>query len=187
MADIINFLDERINKTRFGINGGAKYIYDNLSKGQTPIGTSSSTGSGKTTCIAQICAKLALEKNKRGINTIITIPQRNSAVNMCKYLNNGLPNELFGYFIHGENYIPKNCLVAFVTTGWGTAKILSDPNFKFETFVLDEAHETNIDNSLLVFSLHQLIKLGRSFNLIISSATIDQNDYIKLFPKLKWF
>ncbi|AYV81518.1 MAG: pre-mRNA-splicing factor ATP-dependent RNA helicase PRP16 [Harvfovirus sp.] len=185
--DIIKFLDERINKTKFGKSGGARFIYDNLLKGINTLGTSSSTGSGKTTCIAQICAKLALEQNKKTITTIITIPQRNSAINMCKYLNAGLPHELFGYIIHGESYVPKTCLVTFTTTGWSSSKILGDPNFKFDIFVLDEAHETNVDISLLFASLYQLNNLQRSFQLIISSATIDRNDYCKHYPKLKWF
>jgi len=198
----IQLLTKRSIDTKFGEAGGFKFVYNYLNSSSfNPIGTSACTASGKTTCIAQACAAYSLMKSlststststsistSNNSLTIITIPQRSSARNMCSYLNKNLHHDLFGYAIHGETYIPKTCRVLFCTTGWALMKLLYDPSFKFDVFVLDEAHDTNMDTSLVFFSLVQMIKtLKMNFKLIISSATIDKKEYKNIFKKLTWF
>jgi HrpA-like RNA helicase len=185
-----NLLLRRIKDTKFGKLGGFKFIYDYLhNTTYDPVGTSSCTSSGKTTCIAQISAMLSLEQNiNNGITTIITIPQRNSARNMCTYLNKNLHYPLFGYAIQGESNIPNTCRVLFCTVGWALMKLLYDHSFNFNVFVLDEAHDTNMDTSLVLFSLAQMINnLKKQFKMIISSATIAKTEYKTIFNGLSWF
>lgn len=182
-------LMNRILQTRFGQSGGFKFVNDYLhNENYKPIGTSARTSSGKTTCIAQISAMLSLERNLNRITTIITIPQRNSARNMCNYLNSNIQNELFGYAIHGESYIPNTCRVLFCTVGWALMKLLYDASFTFDVFVLDEAHDTNMETSLVLFTLaHMINKLNKKFKMIISSATIAKTEYQTMFKNLSWF
>ena len=129
--------------TVFEQKGGIEFLDQN---NDSVLLIKSSTGSGKTTSLARYYAKHA---NK----TLISIPNRTSAINMANYLNKTDPG-MFGYAIHDEHYNIDSCKVLFATTGWLVKKLLYNKGYKFDVFVLDEAH----DKSIFTYMLLRIVK-----------------------------
>jgi HrpA-like RNA helicase len=181
-------MHERAEKTRFYVAGGWKFMQEHCDHPpgllSSKVMITSGTGSGKTTCIAQYKALEAMEVP--GNFTVITVPQRNSARSLCRYLNEGLPEQLFGYAIGNEQDWPKTTVVLFVTAGWLVTKILNNPEFMFTTLVLDEAHDVAEDTDMAYRCMRHLLK-SRNFDVIISSATITATTFLQDFPELKVF
>jgi HrpA-like RNA helicase len=143
------------------------------------------TGTGKTTSIANFFARLDKKM------TIISIPNKNSAVLMCNYLNkqssrnNQNNKSYFGYAIQGSKFITNDCKVLFATTGWFVKKILFDSSFHFDHFVLDEAHDQS-ENAYILLRLIIYLKRvkNRQFGIVIASATISVHYFLSDFPNM---
>jgi HrpA-like RNA helicase len=201
----IKFLEQHL------LNNANSSVYQPTGK---QLLITSSTGSGKTTNCAEFLAILFLsniDSDSTDINAnanddtnanannnaardtthvpvIITVPQRNSARLMSQYLNRRLPKHIFGYAIQGEKYIPLNCKVLFVTTGWCRAQLLNNKHFSFKVFVLDEAHHRCENTDIVKRSLKRMIHNNTAvFDLIISSATISEEYFKESFDKLVCF
>jgi ATP-dependent helicase HrpA len=132
------------------------------------------TGSGKSTQLPKVCLELG-----RGVRGAIahTQPRRLAARAVAERVAEELDVELggaVGYKVRFTDRIGDDTLVAVVTDGTLLAEIQRDPLLlRYDTVIVDEAHERSLNIDFLLGYLRQLLPRRRDLKLIITSATID--------------
>jgi len=138
------------------------------------------TGSGKTTQLPKMCLE-----TDQGQNGIIgcTQPRRIAAVSVSERVGKELKNKnLVGYKIRFNDHTSTETKIKFMTDGVLLAETQSDNYLtKYNTLIIDEAHERNLNIDFLLGFLKQLIKKRPELKLIISSATIDTDKFSSYF------
>lgn len=140
------------------------------------------TGSGKTTQLPKICLELG-----RGIDGTIghTQPRRIAAravaARIAKELRTPL-GQAIGYKVRFGDRTAPTTLVKVMTDGVLLAETLSDPNLdRYDTIIIDEAHERSLNIDFLLGYLHQLLPRRPDLKVIITSATIDPKRFSEHF------
>lgn len=132
------------------------------------------TGSGKTTQLPKICLQMG-----RGIRGWIghTQPRRIAARAMAARIAEELgsePGKLVGHKVRFTDQVGPDTLVKLMTDGILLAEIHADPALeRYDTLILDEAHERSLNIDFLLGYLHHLLPRRPDLKLIITSATID--------------
>ncbi|MES2823948.1 MAG: ATP-dependent RNA helicase HrpA [Pseudomonadota bacterium] len=132
------------------------------------------TGSGKTTQIPKICLTL-----NRGVKGLIghTQPRRIAAHTVANRIAEELHTTLgekVGYQVRFIDQSNENTLIKVMTDGILLAEIQNDPYLnKYDTLIIDEAHERSLNIDFLLGYLKQLLPRRPDLKLIITSATID--------------
>jgi len=132
------------------------------------------TGSGKTTQLPKICLELG-----RGVRGLIghTQPRRIAARTVAERIAEELDTELgstIGYTVRFTDQVGESTLVKLMTDGILLAEIQRDPLLRrYDTLIIDEAHERSLNVDFLLGYLHQLLPRRPDLKLIITSATID--------------
>ncbi len=132
------------------------------------------TGSGKTTQIPKICLSLG-----RGTAGLIgcTQPRRIAARTMATRVASELDNPLgqvVGYKVRFSDRLSPNTYIKFMTDGILLAETQNDRFLEaYDTIIIDEAHERNLNVDFLLGYLRQLLPKRPDLKLIITSATID--------------
>ena len=158
-----------------------KEIADAISKNSVVI-ISGETGSGKTTQIPQICLAAG-----RGINGIIgcTQPRRIAATTVADRIAEELGEEAgrsVGYKIRFKEKTGPNVSIKIMTDGILLAETQTDPYLnRYDTIIVDEAHERSLNIDLILGILKILIKKRKDLKLIITSATIDTAKFSAAF------
>ncbi|MBL8522703.1 MAG: ATP-dependent RNA helicase HrpA, partial [Betaproteobacteria bacterium] len=140
------------------------------------------TGSGKTTQLPKICLELG-----RGINGMIgcTQPRRIAARSLATRLAKELGaagNHAVGYKIRFNDHTDDNTFVKVMTDGILLAETHSDRNlWKYDTLIIDEAHERSLNIDFLLGYVKQLIAKRPDLKVIITSATIDPQRFSRHF------
>ncbi len=140
------------------------------------------TGSGKTTQIPKICLQL-----KRGIRGMIghTQPRRIAARTVASRIADELKVKLgttVGYQVRFNDHSNENTLVKLMTDGILLAEIQQDPLLlKYDTLIIDEAHERSLNIDFLLGYLKQLLQKRPELKLIVTSATIDLEKFSRHF------
>ncbi|WP_022917488.1 ATP-dependent RNA helicase HrpA [Ruania albidiflava] len=140
------------------------------------------TGSGKTTQIPKICLELG-----RGITGTIghTQPRRIAARTVAERLSEELAVELgdvVGYQVRFTDQVSPTTLVKVMTDGILLAEIQRDPMLRrYDTIIVDEAHERSLNIDFLMGYLHQLLPQRPDLKVIVTSATIDSERFAKYF------
>ncbi|MFC5381349.1 ATP-dependent RNA helicase HrpA [Aquipuribacter nitratireducens] len=140
------------------------------------------TGSGKTTQLP----KLALEAG-RGRTGIVghTQPRRIAARSVAERLAEevGTPlGEHVGYQVRFTDDTGPSTLVKVMTDGILLAEIQRDPMLRrYDTIVVDEAHERSLNVDVLLGYLHRLLPKRPDLHLVITSATIDPQKFADHF------
>ncbi|HEV2060117.1 MAG TPA: ATP-dependent RNA helicase HrpA, partial [Solirubrobacteraceae bacterium] len=129
------------------------------------------TGSGKTTQLPKICLEL-------GRTSIAhTQPRRIAARTVATRIAEELDVQLggaVGYAVRFDDQTSKNTQVRLVTDGLLLAEIQRDRFLKrYDTIILDEAHERSLNIDFLLGFLKQLLPRRPDLKLVITSATID--------------
>ncbi|MEZ7898615.1 MAG: DEAD/DEAH box helicase, partial [Flaviflexus sp.] len=144
------------------------------------------TGSGKTTQLPKICLELG-----RGINGMIghTQPRRIAARSVAERLCVEMGVELgaqVGYQVRFTDQVSDQTLVKLMTDGILLAEIQGDPLLsKYDTIIIDEAHERSLNIDFLLGYLAQLLPQRPDLKLIITSATIDSERFAEHFGPLQ--
>jgi ATP-dependent helicase HrpA len=132
------------------------------------------TGSGKTTQLPKLCLAAG-----RGIAGMIgcTQPRRIAAKTVAKRVAQEL-NVVFGgvvgYQVRFTDQVSEQSLIKFMTDGILLAETQSDTFLnRYDTLIIDEAHERSLNIDFLLGFLQQLLRKRRDLKLIITSATID--------------
>lgn len=160
-------------------------IAEAIDKHQVVI-VSGETGSGKTTQIPKICLQLG-----RGIRGMIghTQPRRLAARTVADRIADELhtsvgnrPGDVVGYQVRFTDEVGPTTLVKLMTDGILLAEIQNDPNLlKYDTIIIDEAHERSLNIDFLIGYLKRLLPHRRDLKVIITSATIDSERFAAHF------
>lgn len=137
------------------------------------------TGSGKTTQIPKMCLEL-------GRSSIAhTQPRRIAARSVAERIAEELGVELgqeVGYQVRFTDKGSKATKVKVMTDGILLAALQKDPDLRrFDTIIIDEAHERSLNIDFLLGYLKTLTKRRTDLKVIITSATIDPESFSKHF------
>jgi ATP-dependent helicase HrpA len=140
------------------------------------------TGSGKTTQLPKICLAMG-----RGLvqHIGVTEPRRIAATSVAarvaKELNVELGREV-GYQIRFADRSSAATYVKFMTDGILLAEIQGDPLLrKYDTVILDEAHERNLNLDFLLGYVKRLLPKRPDLRVIVSSATLEIDRFAAFF------
>ncbi len=142
------------------------------------------TGSGKTTQLPKICLELG-----RGLKKMIghTQPRRLAATSVAKRIAEELKTELgdwVGYQIRFNDRTGPRSAIKLMTDGILLAESQRDPLLRrYDTIIIDEAHERSLNIDFLLGFLRQLLPKRRDLKVIITSATIDADRFARHFAQ----
>ena len=138
-----------------------------------------STGSGKTTQLPKIC----LELGRKNIGH--TQPRRLAARTIAERIAEELGQEvgqLVGYQVRFTDKVGADTRIKLMTDGILLNEIHRDRMLrKYDTIIIDEAHERSLNIDFLLGYLRQLLPKRPDLKLIITSATIDPASFAKHF------
>jgi len=137
------------------------------------------TGSGKTTQLPKICLELGREKIGH------TQPRRIAARSIAERIAEELGVELgglVGYQVRFDDRSKADTRIKLMTDGVLLAELNRDRELrKYDTIILDEAHERSLTIDFLLGYLKQLLPRRPDLKLIITSATIDPQSFSRHF------
>jgi ATP-dependent helicase HrpA len=137
------------------------------------------TGSGKTTQLPKIC----LELGRTSIGH--TQPRRIAARTIAERIAEELGTELgglVGYQVRFTDRVGADTKIKLMTDGILLNEIHRDRLLKkYDTIILDEAHERSLTIDFLLGYLKQLLPQRPDLKLIITSATIDPRSFSRHF------
>jgi len=132
------------------------------------------TGSGKSTQLPKLCLELG-----RGVDGLIghTQPRRVAARTIAERVAEELGSDLgdaVGYTVRFTDRVGDDTFVKVMTDGILLAELQRDRLLgRYDTLIIDEAHERSLNIDFLLGYLHQLLPQRPDLKLIITSATID--------------
>lgn len=179
-AEIINQFNPK-NKT-LPIEAYTKEFYYSFESSSTLI-VIGETGCGKTTKIPEL-----LLKANDNIRIAHILPRKIACVmiaeQVSKNMNLTLGKEI-GYSIRFDyNYNSKETKCKFLTEGMFLRELLLFPTLDlYNTIIIDDCHEKSIHTEIILAFL-KLIQIKRGYSnlkIIISSATIDYQNYMNYF------
>jgi len=137
------------------------------------------TGSGKTTQIPKICLELGRESIGH------TQPRRIAARTIAERIAEELGTELgglVGYQVRFTDKVGKDTRIKLMTDGILLNEIHRDRMLKkYDTIIIDEAHERSLTVDFLLGYLKQLLPRRPHLKVIITSATIDPESFARHF------
>ncbi len=176
---------ERLPKPTFAddlpVNGRRAEIAKLIADNQVVI-VCGETGSGKTTQLPKICLELG-----RGVTGLIghTQPRRIAARSTASRIAQELQTELgnvVGYKIRFNDRTSPQSYIKLMTDGILLAETQGDPWLgKYDTLIIDEAHERSLNIDFLLGYLKQLLPKRPDLKLIVTSATIDATRFSEHF------
>ncbi|MFT4257469.1 MAG: ATP-dependent RNA helicase HrpA [Pseudoxanthomonas sp.] len=140
------------------------------------------TGSGKTTQLPKLCLAAG-----RGVAGMIgcTQPRRIAARAVARRVAEELHSPIggaVGWQVRFNDNVGDDTRIKFMTDGILLAEIASDRWLsKYDTIIVDEAHERSLNIDFLLGYLKQLLRKRRDLKLIVTSATIDTARFAKHF------
>ena len=160
-----------------------KLIQKELENNQIVI-LQAETGSGKTTQIPKIALEMGLsKKGKIGC----TQPRRIAALTIADRLRDELKrDDLVSHKIRFIEQSDPNSQIKIMTDGILLQELQRDPLLlDYQCIILDEAHERSLNIDLLLGMFKRILKKRKDLKLIITSATLDSEQFLKFFPKAK--
>ncbi len=140
------------------------------------------TGSGKTTQLPKIAIEAGCGKN--GIIGC-TQPRRIAAVSMASRVSDELNCQLgkeVGYKVRFDDSTSDSTAVKFMTDGILLAETIGDKRLtQYDTLIIDEAHERSLNIDFILGYLKNLLKIRPDVKIIISSATLDAENFSAFF------
>ena len=143
---------------------------------------SGATGSGKSTQLPKICLEMG-----RGVAGMIghTQPRRIAAQALAHRVSaeiGSAPGDLVGYQVRFVDRTSPRTLVKLMTDGLLLRELESDPLLeRYDTLILDEAHERNLNVDFLLGVCRQLVKKRPDLRVIVTSATIETARFAAYF------
>jgi ATP-dependent helicase HrpA len=137
------------------------------------------TGSGKTTQIPKICLELGRESIGH------TQPRRIAARTIAERVAEELGQDLgglVGYQVRFTDRVGADTRIKLMTDGILLNEIHRDRLLKkYDTIIIDEAHERSLTVDFLLGYLKQLLPQRPDLKVIITSATIDPESFSRHF------
>ncbi|MBJ7518011.1 MAG: DEAD/DEAH box helicase, partial [Stenotrophomonas sp.] len=140
------------------------------------------TGSGKTTQLPKLCLAAGRgEAGMIGCTQPRRIAARAVASRVAQELNSEL-GQLVGFQVRFNDKVSEDSRIKFMTDGILLAEIASDRWLsRYDTIIVDEAHERSLNIDFLLGYLKQLLKKRPDLKLIVTSATIDTGRFAEHF------
>ncbi|KAL7623981.1 hypothetical protein AAE478_005538 [Parahypoxylon ruwenzoriense] len=143
------------------------------------------TGSGKTTQIPQFLENAAWCSSGKIIG--VTQPRRVAAttvaIRVAEEYGCDLGKEV-GYSIRFEDVTSATTRIKFLTDGLLIREALVDPLLsRYSVIMVDEAHERSISTDILLGLLKKIRKRRPELRIIISSATLQAEDFLRFFAQ----
>ena len=146
---------------------------------------SGQTGSGKTTQLPKILLEMGRGSNGRQI--VHTQPRRLAARTVAERIAEEMGVRLgdeVGYQVRFTDESSPKTRLRVVTDGILLAQIQRDPMLgRYDTIVIDEAHERSLNIDFLLGYLTDLLPKRRDLKLVITSATIDSVKFQEHFER----
>lgn len=146
---------------------------------------SGQTGSGKTTQLPKIL--LELGRGSHGRQIVHTQPRRLAARTVAERIAAEMDVRLgdeIGYQVRFTDESSPRTRLRVVTDGILLAQIQRDPQLsRYDTIVIDEAHERSLNIDFLLGYLTALLPRRRDLKLVITSATIDSVKFKEHFER----
>ncbi|KAI0368891.1 P-loop containing nucleoside triphosphate hydrolase protein [Pilatotrama ljubarskyi] len=142
------------------------------------------TGCGKTTQLPQfVLDDLILAGHGSKASIIVTQPRRLSALGVAARVSaERLDDDSVGYAIRGESKQGPRTKILFCTTGVVLRRLGSGDKLDDVTHVIvDEVHERSVDGDFLLLELRELLKTHRKLKVILMSATINHEVFVRYF------
>ena len=140
------------------------------------------TGSGKTTQLPKIA--LAAGRGSQGMIGM-TQPRRIAAKSVAQRIAEETRSRLgalVGWQVRFTDQVTADTRIKVMTDGILLAETQSDPQFRtYDTLILDEAHERNLNIDFLLGYLKTLLPKRPDLKLIISSATLEADRFSAYF------
>jgi len=140
------------------------------------------TGSGKSTQLPQYALELG-----RGIEGMIahTQPRRLAARALAARIAEELSQsvgETVGFRVRFADKVGDATRLALLTDGMLLAELNSDPLLRrYDTVIVDEAHERSLNVDLLLGVLHRLLARRCDLKVLVTSATLDVGRMARFF------
>ena len=140
------------------------------------------TGSGKSTQLPKLCLELG-----RGIEGRIahTQPRRLAARTIAARVAEELGTSVggtVGFAVRFSDQVGPSTMVKLMTDGLLLAEVQRDRDLRrYDTIIVDEAHERSLNVDFLLGYLHQLLPRRPDLKVIITSATIDTDRFAAHF------
>jgi ATP-dependent helicase HrpA len=140
------------------------------------------TGSGKSTQLPQYCLQLG-----RGSAGLIahTQPRRLAARALAARVAEELGQPVgrsIGFRVRFADQVSDATRLVLMTDGLLLAELASDPMLRrYDTIIVDEAHERTLNVDLLLGVLKQLLPRRPELKLIVTSATLDVERVAQFF------
>ncbi|KAH0496282.1 hypothetical protein TgHK011_003653 [Trichoderma gracile] len=143
------------------------------------------TGSGKSTQIPQFLEKAGWCSDGKIIG--VTQPRRVAATTVALRVADEVGCEIgkeVGYSIRFEDVTSSATKIKFLTDALLIREALADPLLsRYSVIMVDEAHERSISTDILLGLLKQIRKKRPELRIIISSATIQAEDFFDFFTR----
>ncbi|TBU62530.1 P-loop containing nucleoside triphosphate hydrolase protein [Dichomitus squalens] len=142
------------------------------------------TGCGKTTQLPQfVLDELIATGQGAKASIIVTQPRRLSAIGVAARVSaERLEDGSVGYAIRGESKQGSHTKILFCTTGVVLRRLGSGDKLDDVTHVVvDEVHERSVDGDFLLLELRELLKTHPTLKVILMSATINHEVFVKYF------
>ncbi|XP_076620145.1 3'-5' RNA helicase YTHDC2 [Colletes latitarsis] len=145
------------------------------------------TGSGKTTQVPQFILEHCQQRHQP-CRIICTQPRRLSAVSVAErvaFERDEKIGQTFGYQIRLESRVAPKTLLTYCTNGVLLRTLMAgDSALSTVTHVIvDEVHERDRFCDFLLIALKDALLKNRSLKLVLMSATLDVNIFVKYFNK----
>lgn len=141
------------------------------------------TGSGKTTQIPQYLDEAGWCADGKSI--AVTQPRRVAATTVASRVAEEMRCKLgeeVGYSIRFEDLTSSMTRIKFLTDGMLLREALVDPLLsRYSVIMVDEAHERSISTDVLLGILKKITKRRPELRIIISSATIQAESFLRFF------
>ncbi|EPS31820.1 hypothetical protein PDE_06778 [Penicillium oxalicum 114-2] len=141
------------------------------------------TGSGKTTQLPQYLDQGGWCANGKAI--AVTQPRRVAATTVATRVAEEMRckiGEDVGYSIRFEDVTSAATRIKFLTDGMLLREALVDPLLsRYSVIMVDEAHERSLSTDILLGILKKIMKKRPELRIIISSATLQAEDFLRFF------
>jgi HrpA-like RNA helicase len=143
---------------------------------------SGDTGCGKSTQIPQF-----ILEGDPSSNIIVTQPRRISAISLAERVASERCEPVggtVGYNVRLESAISNETQLLFCTTGVLLRRLVNDRFLEGVSHVIvDEVHERDVDSDFLLIILRDLLPVRRDLKVIIMSATLHLDLFLKYFSE----